>query len=365
MDTSVDILHDSSNRRSSSFGNTATLSLETTLLASTKAGHAIQEKWHTTCTPSVHELLQKNTHVPLNLSKTPVLDLTIHNLLWSKGPLRNEYSTRGTETPSHDMDWIRNLTEENNIVFIRNGSTHAVHDLYIFSTLLHLLPTPIILITSDGDKSMPCAELPYTYQLLQSPMIVAWYTQNYNKSIIHPKLKHYPIGFDLHTSQWFINDSVHDKIKYMVYRRRLSPTHTRIAHKILNDTYHSKSHPERAQLFHLVKKNPHIDFLKKVPFRILTDMYNQYNFVLSPRGNGLDCHRTWELLLAGVIVITKTSPLDDMYRQHNLPVVILKEWDELNHNLPHKLKEWYKEHLPKTSMENIFERLTVSYWLMS
>ena len=26
--------------------------------------------------------------------------------------------------------------------------------------------------------------------------------------------------------------------------------------------------------------------------------YDKYNFVISPRGNGLDCHRTWELFLA-------------------------------------------------------------------
>jgi hypothetical protein len=92
-------------------------------------------------------------------------------------------------------------------------------------------------------------------------------------------------------------------------------------------------------------------------------LYNKYNFVLSPRGGGLDCHRTWELFLAGAIVITKSSSLDEMYIKNNLPVVILKDWSELNNNLENKLKEWYIEHINKTSIDNIFERLTFKYWL--
>ena len=89
-------------------------------------------------------------------------------------------------------------------------------------------------------------------------------------------------------------------------------------------------------------------------------LYNQYQFALSPRGNGLDCHRTWELLLAGVIVITKTSPLDDMYK--DLPIVILQDWNELNFDLVNKLNLWYQLHAPKTSMEHI-KKLTFEHWL--
>ena len=46
-------------------------------------------------------------------------------------------------------------------------------------------------------------------------------------------------------------------------------------------------------------------------------------------GNGLDCHRTWEIILLGSIVITETSSLDNMYIQNNLPVIILNNYDEL------------------------------------
>jgi hypothetical protein len=195
-------------------------------------------------------------------------------------------------------------------------------------------------------------------------MIIKWYTQNYDKSFIHPKLTYMPIGFDLHTPQWLINNSISEKINYMINTRKNSPTNKRICNKIFSDTHFNYSHTERHQLFNLIKNNKHINFLsERKNFDKITQLYNKHNFVLSPRGVGLDCHRTWELFLAGVIVITKTSPLDDMYTKNNLPVVILNNWSELNYNLEDKLKKWYEIYIDKTSIDNIFPKLTFNYWL--
>jgi hypothetical protein len=54
----------------------------------------------------------------------------------------------------------------------------------------------------------------------------------------------------------------------------------------------------------------------------------QYKFVLSPVGNGVDTHRTWEALLAGSIPIVESSVRDHMYE--GLPVLILKTWSDLS-----------------------------------
>jgi hypothetical protein len=54
----------------------------------------------------------------------------------------------------------------------------------------------------------------------------------------------------------------------------------------------------------------------------------QYKFVLSPVGNGVDAHRTWEALLAGSIPIVESSVRDSMYE--GLPVLILKSWSDLS-----------------------------------
>lgn len=295
-------------------------------------------------------------------------ELTIDNIIWSKGPLRNDYSNKITESYTSNNDIIqiiKTATPNHNIIFIRNGSSIYINDLELFANNLELLSTPIILITSDGDRNMPSTHKNTTInRILESPMILKWYTQNYDKTIIHPKLRHYPIGFDLHTSKWLINNSISEKISFMVNMRKKYTTNNRIKDKILSDTHNSVTHPERVILFNLIKTNSYIDFVNNtIDFNIITELYNNYNFVLSPRGNGIDCHRTWELFLAGVIVITKTSSLDEMYTKNNLPVVILKDWSELNDNLESKLKDWYTEHIHKTDIMNIFERLTFNYWI--
>ena len=92
-------------------------------------------------------------------------------------------------------------------------------------------------------------------------------------------------------------------------------------------------------------------------------MYNKYLFVISPRGAGFDCHRTWELFMAGCIVIVKTSSLDNMYIDNNLPVVILQDWEELNSDIENKLNIWETKHIQKTTIGNIYPRLMFSHWV--
>ena len=294
------------------------------------------------------------------------MELTIHNIIWSKGPIRNDYSKKDTECSSSRKEikkMMRSVTKENNVVCIRNGN--AVNDLEVFAKYIYLLKVPILLLTTDGDRSMPLThEYTLVHTILRSNMILKWYTQNYDKRLIHPKLTHFPIGMDLHTNRWLVKNSISEKIKCMVAKRRASPTDMRISNKILCDAHNTISHPERLQLYTLLKNAPNIEFVNGIlPFDEITELYNKYNFVLSPRGNGLDCHRTWELFLAGAIVITKTSSLDDMYTNHNLPVVIVQDWNELQDNLECKLQEWYTTYIDRTSIDNIFTRLTFEYWL--
>lgn len=81
-------------------------------------------------------------------------------------------------------------------------------------------------------------------------------------------------------------------------------------------------------------------------------------FVLSPRGNGLDCHRTWEALLIGTIPIVRTSALDCLFER--LPVVIVQEWTEVNEQF---LKDKFEEICIRSkNREYEFARLSFDYW---
>ena len=297
------------------------------------------------------------------------IDKFTNNIIRPKGLIRNMYSHQPTEFLS-SVDAIKtiinSITEHNNIVFIRNGSTNHCTDLQLFVNHLHLIHIPIILITTDGDRSMPSS---HNYnkvidKLLSSNIIIRWHTQNYDKSIIHPKLTYMPIGFDLHTPRWLVNGSVKDKVEYMVKSRISGLTRNRNAATIFCDAHLTISHRDRLDMFTTLSSNKNIYFLEdRVSLTEITDTYNKYNFALSPRGNGLDCHRTWELFMAGVIVITRTSALDEMYLANNLPVVILNDWNELNDDLENKLKQWLQLHKEQTGIANIFPRLTFDYWI--
>ena len=47
-------------------------------------------------------------------------------------------------------------------------------------------------------------------------------------------------------------------------------------------------------------------------------------FCISPRGNGLDCHRTWEALYLGTVPVVTRSVLTD--RHPDLPMIVLDDW---------------------------------------
>jgi hypothetical protein len=264
-------------------------------------------------------------------------------------------------------------SEDEQIIFIRNGSIRGngyvnVKDLDILAELLDTLKKPVKLITTDGDRPVPSSyNLITIKKILSSNKILKWYSQNYDKIINHPKLTYMPIGFDLHSQHLVrsISNNINEGIQSLVELRRQSPIENRIKHNIFCDAHLSITHIERKYMFKLLRKNKHIDFtFNKVSFFENAKKYNQYRFVLSPRGNGVDCHRTWELFLAGVIVITKTSSLDEMFIKHELPVVILKDWEQLNvEKIEEQLDTWYNEHKHKTDLEHIMPRLTFSYWL--
>src|SRR5579872_7519369 len=70
----------------------------------------------------------------------------------------------------------------------------------------------------------------------------------------------------------------------------------------------------------------------------LTDL-SQTVFVPSPRGNGLDCHRTWEALLMGCYPIVLKSTLNPLYEE--LPVIVIGGWEEATDEfLSQKLSEF-------------------------
>lgn len=55
-------------------------------------------------------------------------------------------------------------------------------------------------------------------------------------------------------------------------------------------------------------------------------MLRSHHFVVSPPGNGLDCHRTWEAMYVGTIPIVLAEAWP--FRDHDWPVLVVDEWSD-------------------------------------
>ena len=79
---------------------------------------------------------------------------------------------------------------------------------------------------------------------------------------------------------------------------------------------------------------------KEAYWRALLD----HKFIISPEGNGIDCHRHYEALMAGCIPIVEENPLTRQ-KYANCPVVYTKSYMDISES---KLKKLYEEMIDKT-----------------
>ena len=292
--------------------------------------------------------------------------------LWSKRVDNvGHYNLLRSEEVSNENVIKKYIMEKvNNIIWIRNTSSNVKRDtdLDIFAKLLHLLPDSVILITCDGDRSVPSSYKPNTVEkILSHPKILKWYSQNYDYSIQHSKLSYYPIGLDMHTVKWLPNsvsneETRQQKIKMYLDIREEYKNKKKMS--IFCDAHLTNSHTGRKEVRSLLDKNKLIDFLgTKISYTEIAKRYASYQFVLSPRGRGMDCHRTWEVILLGSIVIVESSPLDAMFKENNLPVVIVQNFSVLNEWTLTDLEKLKEKYLPLTNFENIEEKFDPEYWI--
>lgn len=86
--------------------------------------------------------------------------------------------------------------------------------------------------------------------------------------------------------------------------------------------------------------------------------WNNFKFVLSPRGAGIDCHRTWEVLASGRIPIVLSSTIDELYE--DLPIVVVKSWDVINEQF---LQREYEIYLQKiANNEYNIDKISLEHW---
>jgi hypothetical protein len=269
------------------------------------------------------------------------------------------------------------------------------------------IPIPFIVVSGDGDKTMFRETVPQKpnafLMFILQPNLRGFYSQNMDiqdcrnflkeritklwnanalaikhesslEGAIHHafrKLKQIPIGMDYHTIssqpnyKWQLKKDIlksspleQEKMLIQEIRDKMTPFYSRkiqiysnvmLCPDRFNDRNTAVSVIPPALLHHQTTFIPRIETWKNM---------TNYAFILSPFGNGMDCHRTWEALLCGCIPIVRTSVFRELFDE--LPVLIVDKWEDVT---PQLLKQTVYEFKLKHQQGAFqYERLHLSYY---
>ena len=254
---------------------------------------------------------------------------------------------------------------------VRDGElvwTRATSLPEFLDRVLPRIQARFVLLTGDEDWSIP-ADFARAAELCASDRLIAWYAQNFDGLDPSGKISPLPIGLDFHTisnrRRWGhpLATPREQEIELEQLQAGMPANGQRLLRVHADFHFNKHARPPmgegRDAVESTLRANLLIDFqAEKIPRLDLWREKTSYAFVVSPHGNGLDCHRTWESLALGNIVIVKRSPLDPLYG--GLPVVIVNHWSEITQEA---LAQWQGEHARTFSEPSFRERLTNRYWI--
>jgi hypothetical protein len=262
----------------------------------------------------------------------------------------NEDETSCTYVSSHGIK--KACANIDNCTYIKSDHLHS----------FNIPETPFILVTGDEDTTIPDDSREKANSILNSPNLIHWYSQNLNY-LANTKLSSIPIGLDYHTlangkyDSWGKQESS-KKQEDFILRLEKKPFEQRELKLYINfnNSIHGKyGKKDRKDALEQIPKNLQFIEQKSILRNETWENMCKYSFVVSPHGNGLDCHRTWEALVLGCIPVVKASSLNILYE--NLPVLIVNNWYDVNEEL---LKNTIEEFKIKTFN---YEKLKLEYWI--
>lgn len=212
--------------------------------------------------------------------------------------------------------------------------THFLQDFFnkFFDSL-----NEVILITNNSDDGIYDKHLKY----LESSNIRKWYCQNRETS--HPKLFSIPIG--LANNQW-----PHGNQNLITQIRTDNNTKKNLVYKNFDV---SSNLGERSRCNTITEKNG-ISISPKTSISEYWKILSESLFVISPPGNGIDCHRIWETLyLRSVPVVIHHESFSQF---KHLPILFVNDWSEVT-------IEFLKNKINQFASTNFnIPELSISYW---
>lgn len=280
-----------------------------------------------------------------------------------------------------DVIWREKSPEPPDELFgdLPEGTVVFVNLLHLERFLRDVLPQikqPVVLVTGCDDKS-PSVE--GYEQLYQHPMLIHSFVQNCDFPLPeNGRVTVCPIGLNYHKldpssdnqsrdmglpsrpgNQQLTMKAIRDEIPALKER----PLSVYANFHLNMDTF--LRHPRaklrmraRTEALEVLRQQSCVFFEdKQRPRNVVWKRYRNHTFEASPRGNGLDCHRTWEAVILKTVPIVKRSPIDSVY--DGLPVAFVDDWREVT---PERLAEWVEEFAPAFEGE-LPRQLYSNYWL--
>lgn len=270
--------------------------------------------------------------------------------------------------------------DQNAFLNLKAGDIAWVKCRFVPLFCQHVLPKltcPIVLLVSAGDESFP-SNIDKRFDienLLSNKYITHVFAQNCDYCGLSTKVSSFPIGMDFHTVAYKGNNGGwgetgsprEQEAKLNAILQRLNPTYQRKKRAFVDfqlaDTMHGEFKrylqfgEDRKSIFQKLLPTGLIEYGPWMKRSKVWEKKGEYAFSISPHGNGLDCHRTWEDLILGCIVIVKTSPLDSLYE--GLPVIIVNDWSEITAS---NMDKWLALYGDAFTNPLYREKLTNDYW---
>lgn len=238
-------------------------------------------------------------------------------------------------------NWIWDIDRKDNPSLFKNGDVIWCKTDYI-KTLFSKIKnhtSKYILISHNSDY-------PITKDIYQfkPTCIKKWFAQN--ADCCNSELIPIPIGLE--------NDSGPSKGSFTDYGAFNKIKECRKKHDVVYCNFNVDNNNIRKKVLHILKENGVSFWEERQKYLEYCESMSKYMFVASPKGNGIDCHRTWEALYFGCIPIVEKHFMYDSFI--GLPIIQVDHWDIVDKNfLCNKSKEFIYR-------ENSFESLKMSYW---
>lgn len=183
----------------------------------------------------------------------------------------------------------------------------------------------IVIVTQNSDRD-------FTQKMFDSIKRFTSKILAINCTVSDPLIKKIPLGFNDHSTE---------VIEREYWSGKLFSGNLPAKDNLIYLNFKLHHHSDRPYCFDYFKNFDWVSVENGIiPITQFYGKLKSFKYCISPRGTGIDTHRTYESLLYGVIPIVKSSELDDLYS--DFPIVLVNDWSDVTYEY---LNDNYEENL--------------------